>query len=138
MPNADAGNLAVAEAIARYCAAHPDRAHAFASLGARRYLSLLAWADVCLGNSSSGVIEAPALGTPTVDVGERQAGRDRAAGVLHCEAALGGDRGGRATGALARGPRRSPRSARTPTATATRPSASWRCCAAGCPSPGRS
>jgi UDP-hydrolysing UDP-N-acetyl-D-glucosamine 2-epimerase len=85
MPNADAGNLAVSEAIGRFCEAHPDRAHAFASVGARRYLSLLAGADVCLGNSSSGVIEAPALGTPTVDIGERQAGRDRAAGVLHCE-----------------------------------------------------
>ena len=85
MPNADAGNLAVSEAIGRFCEAHPDRAHAFASVGARRYLSLLACADVCLGNSSSGVIEAPALGTPTVDIGERQAGRDRAAGVLHCE-----------------------------------------------------
>ena len=85
MPNADAGNLAVAAAIERFCETHPDRAHSFASLGARRYLSLLALADVCLGNSSSGVIEAPALGTPTVDIGERQAGRDRAAGVLHCE-----------------------------------------------------
>ena len=85
MPNADAGNRAVAEAIERFCETHPDKAHAFASLGARRYLSLLALADVCLGNSSSGIIEAPALGTPTVDIGERQAGRDRAAGVLHCE-----------------------------------------------------
>jgi UDP-hydrolysing UDP-N-acetyl-D-glucosamine 2-epimerase len=85
MPNADAGNRVVAAAIGRYCEAHADRAHAFASLGARRYLSLLAGADLCLGNSSSGVIEAPALGTPSVDIGERQAGRDRAAGVLHCE-----------------------------------------------------
>ena len=89
MPNADAGNLAVAEAIERFCASHPERARSFASLGARRYLSLLALADICLGNSSSGVIEAPALGTPTVDVGERQAGRDRAACVLHCEPQAG-------------------------------------------------
>ena len=65
--------------------AHADRARAFASLGARRYLSLLAQVDVCLGNSSSGIIEAPALGTPSVDVGARQAGRERAASVLHCE-----------------------------------------------------
>jgi len=85
LPNADAGNRAVAAAITHYCDAHPDRARAFASLGSRRYLSLLGWADVCLGNSSSGVIEAPSLGTPTVDVGERQSGRERAACVLHCE-----------------------------------------------------
>ena len=61
-------------------------------------------ADICLGNSSSGVIEAPALGTPTVDVGERQAGRDRAACVLHCEPQAGGYRGDAAASALARGP----------------------------------
>lgn len=89
LPNADAGNRAVAAAITRYCDAHPERARAFASLGSRRYLSLLGWADVCLGNSSSGVIEAPSLGTPTVDVGERQSGRERAACVLHCEPRAG-------------------------------------------------
>jgi len=85
LPNADAGNRAVAQAIERYCEGHADRARAFASLGARRYLSLLAQADVCLGNSSSGIIAAPAVGTPSVDVGARQAGRERAACVLHCE-----------------------------------------------------
>jgi GDP/UDP-N,N'-diacetylbacillosamine 2-epimerase (hydrolysing) len=85
LPNADAGNLAVTRAIKDYCEAHADTAHAFASLGSRRYLSLLAQADVCLGNSSSGIIEAPALGTPSVDIGARQAGRERAASVLHSE-----------------------------------------------------
>ena len=85
LPNADAGNRAVAAAIVHYCEVHPDRARAFASLGSRRYLSLLGWADVCLGNSSSGIIEAPSLGTPTVDIGERQSGREHAACVLHCE-----------------------------------------------------
>jgi len=85
MPNADAGNVEIAETILDYCAAHTDRARAFESLGVHRYLSLLAAADVCVGNSSSGVIEAPALGVPSVDVGRRQAGRERAASVLHCE-----------------------------------------------------
>ncbi|HUK78520.1 MAG TPA: UDP-N-acetylglucosamine 2-epimerase [Thermoleophilia bacterium] len=85
LPNADAGNLAVTRAINEYCETHADRAHAFASLGSRRYLSLLAQVDVCLGNSSSGIIEAPALGTPSVDIGARQSGRERAASVLHCE-----------------------------------------------------
>ena len=85
MPNADAGNWAVVAAIGRYCDDHPETAHVFSSLGAQRYLSVLACADVCLGNSSSGIIEAPSLGTPTVDIGERQAGRERAASVLHCE-----------------------------------------------------
>jgi GDP/UDP-N,N'-diacetylbacillosamine 2-epimerase (hydrolysing) len=85
MPNADAGNAAIVVAIQDYCRVNPDRAHAFVSLGTRRYLSLLACADVCLGNSSSGIIEAPSLGTPTVDIGDRQAGRERADCVFHCE-----------------------------------------------------
>jgi GDP/UDP-N,N'-diacetylbacillosamine 2-epimerase (hydrolysing) len=85
MPNADAGNAAIVAAIQDYCRVNPDRAHAFVSLGTRRYLSLLACADVCLGNSSSGIIEAPSLGTPTVDIGDRQAGRERADCVFHCE-----------------------------------------------------
>jgi UDP-hydrolysing UDP-N-acetyl-D-glucosamine 2-epimerase len=84
MPNADAGNRAIFSAIEGYCAAHPGRARAFASLGARRYLSLLELADVCVGNSSSGIIEAPSLGTPTVDIGDRQTGRERGPSVLHC------------------------------------------------------
>jgi UDP-hydrolysing UDP-N-acetyl-D-glucosamine 2-epimerase len=83
MPNADAGNRALSVGIERFVADRPGRARAFDSLGAMRYLSLVEQADVCVGNSSSGIIEAPALGTPTVDIGDRQAGRTRAASVLH-------------------------------------------------------
>lgn len=84
-PNADPDNRAIFEAIERFCAEHPDRARSFTSLGARRYLSLLALCDVCVGNSSSGIIEAPSLGTPTVDIGDRQAGRERGPSVIHCD-----------------------------------------------------
>lgn len=87
-PNADAGNNVIFERIERFVERHPGRAHFFTSLGSLRYLSLVAEADVCVGNSSSGVIEAPSLGTPTVDIGDRQAGRERAASVLHCEPEL--------------------------------------------------
>ena len=55
---------------------------AFASLGQVRYLSLLVAADVVVGNSSSGIIEAPVAGTPTVNIGERQAGRLRAPAIV--------------------------------------------------------
>jgi UDP-hydrolysing UDP-N-acetyl-D-glucosamine 2-epimerase len=82
-PNADAGNRALSSAVDGFVAAHPDRASVFVSLGAVRYASLLALADVCVGNSSSGIIEAPALGTPTVDVGDRQRGRVAGPTVLH-------------------------------------------------------
>jgi UDP-N-acetylglucosamine 2-epimerase len=69
------------------------RVHVYDSLGQLRYLSLMAQADVVLGNSSSGLYEAPSFGVPTVDIGDRQRGRLRAASVLHCEpdrAAIGG------------------------------------------------
>ena len=58
----------------------------FASLGQTRYLSLMAQADAVVGNSSSGLYEAPSLRVPTVDVGDRQKGRLAAASVLHVPA----------------------------------------------------
>ncbi|MBQ9564274.1 MAG: UDP-N-acetylglucosamine 2-epimerase (hydrolyzing) [Synergistaceae bacterium] len=58
--------------------------HVFTSLGARRYLSLMRYAQFVLGNSSSGIIEAPALHVPTVNIGDRQRGRLRAESVIDC------------------------------------------------------
>nr|WP_325213889.1 UDP-N-acetylglucosamine 2-epimerase [uncultured Oscillibacter sp.] len=55
------------------------------SLGVRRYLSALRYAAMMLGNSSSGIIEGPALGLPTVNVGDRQKGRLTAQSVICCE-----------------------------------------------------
>ena len=57
------------------------------SLGRRRYLSALAYAEMVLGNSSSGIIEAPAMKTPTVNIGDRQSGRIMAESILCCEPA---------------------------------------------------
>ncbi len=81
-PNADTGGRSLIEAIERYVGANPRRAAAFASLGQRRYLSLLRLADVVFGNSSSGLTEAPALKTATVNVGDRQKGRLKAPSVI--------------------------------------------------------
>ncbi len=83
MPNADAGNRTIAERIEAWVAANASRATAFASLGRVRYLSAMAACDIVVGNSSSGIIEAPSFGKPTVDIGDRQAGRIRAASVVH-------------------------------------------------------
>lgn len=58
--------------------------HVFASLGVRRYLSLMKHAEFVLGNSSSGIIEAPAFHVPTVNVGDRQRGRLRSESVVDC------------------------------------------------------
>ena len=54
------------------------------SLGMKRYLSAVKYAAFVLGNSSSGIIEAPALGTPTVNIGDRQKGRLMAETVIGC------------------------------------------------------
>ena len=56
-----------------------------ASLGMKRYLSAVKHAQFVLGNSSSGIIEAPALGVPTVNIGDRQQGRIMAKSVIDCE-----------------------------------------------------
>ena len=58
---------------------------AFKSLGHLRYLSALKHVDLVLGNSSSGITEAPCFNTPTVNVGERQNGRLKADSVVDCD-----------------------------------------------------
>lgn len=83
--NADPGNAAVRREVERFAADRPDRVRAVESLGAQRYLSAVAAVDVVVGNSSSGLIEAPSVGTPTVDVGDRQRGRLFAPSVVHCD-----------------------------------------------------
>lgn len=82
--NADTGNAGLRIAATRFVAEHPGGAVFVESLGATRYLSLMRLATAVVGNSSSGLIEAPAVGVPTVDIGERQAGRLRAPSVVHC------------------------------------------------------
>lgn len=84
-PNADNGGRALIEIIANYVAVHDD-CYLFDSLGQLRYLSIMRQADMVVGNSSSGIYEAPYLGTPTVDIGERQKGRTAPASVVRCEA----------------------------------------------------
>lgn len=83
-PNADNGGRSIIAAIDRYAADQPDRVLAIQSLGFQRYLSVLAGASAMIGNSSSGVIEAPAFGVPTINIGGRQRGRLAADSVLHC------------------------------------------------------
>lgn len=59
--------------------------HFFNNLGFRNYLSLMLISDIVIGNSSSGIIEAPAIGVSTVDIGDRQKGRPRATSILHTD-----------------------------------------------------
>lgn len=84
--NSDAGNRDIDSAIAAYVADRADRTKLVTSLGQRRYLSAMRLARAVIGNSSSGMIEAPALGVPTVNIGARQAGRLRSASIVDCPA----------------------------------------------------
>lgn len=84
MPNADSGTDTISARIRRFVRDHPDRAMAAASLGQQRYLSAMKHAVAVVGNSSSGIIEAPSMGTATVNIGGRQAGRVRADSVIDC------------------------------------------------------
>lgn len=84
--NADPGYRVIDDAIRAFVAARPGRAHLFASLGSERYWAALRLADAVVGNSSSGILEAPAVGVPSVNIGDRQLGRLRAASVIDCPA----------------------------------------------------
>lgn len=79
---ADPGGRAVNQRLADWAAAEPDRVRFVPSLGRRRYASCLRHVRLVVGNSSSGLIEAPCFGTPVLDVGGRQEGRPRGPRVL--------------------------------------------------------
>ena len=83
-PNADSGGQRISDLIDEFVRAANGRAVAHTSLGHLRYLSAVRHCDAVVGNSSSGLIEVPALRRPTVNIGERQKGRLRARSVLDC------------------------------------------------------
>ncbi|HRE33143.1 MAG TPA: UDP-N-acetylglucosamine 2-epimerase, partial [Candidatus Berkiella sp.] len=82
--NADADGRIINEMIKEFCKTHPD-AYSFQALGQLRYLSLLKQVNVMIGNSSSGIIEAPYFKIPTVNIGHRQAGRIMPKSAIHCQ-----------------------------------------------------
>lgn len=85
--NADAGGAVCTAKMQAFAAAHPQRAGFINSLGLKRYLSAMQCAALVVGNSSSGVVETPTFGVPTVNIGSRQAGRIICPNVLCCAAA---------------------------------------------------
>lgn len=80
--NADEGGMVINRMIDEFVESRPKSSIAQASLGQKRYLSALEHAALVLGNSSSGIIEAPSLRVPTVNIGDRQKGRERANSVI--------------------------------------------------------
>jgi UDP-hydrolysing UDP-N-acetyl-D-glucosamine 2-epimerase len=83
LPNADTRGRELGQMIEEFVAERPN-ARAYASLGQLRYLSAMALVDGVVGNSSSGLAEAPSFGIGTVNIGDRQAGRLRAPSILDC------------------------------------------------------
>ena len=83
MPNADTDGRVLIQMIHEFCSTRPH-AKAFTSLGQLRYFSCIQHVDGVVGNSSSGLVEVPSFKKGTVNIGDRQKGRLRAASVLDC------------------------------------------------------
>lgn len=84
MPNSDIGSSAIVEVINDFIIRNPDRAKAFKSLGVKRYLSVMKHVGAVVGNSSSGIVETPSFGIPTLNIGDRQKGRLQADSIVNC------------------------------------------------------
>lgn len=82
--NSDSNGRIINKLIDEY-AGSKKNAFVFDSLGMKCYLSSLKYAEMVIGNSSSGLVEAPAFGTPTINIGDRQKGRVKAESVVDCE-----------------------------------------------------
>ncbi len=82
--NSDTGGNRINEMIDAYASRNPDKSAVFPSLGSQNYLSLMNCCQAVIGNSSSGILEAPFLKIPSVNIGNRQAGRIAPASVISC------------------------------------------------------
>lgn len=82
--NSDTDGRIINQMIDEFVKIHENRCIAFTSLGRVRYLSALQFCAAVVGNSSSGIIEAPSFHIPTVNIGNRQQGRISAESVINC------------------------------------------------------
>ena len=83
--NADTDGRIINKLIDTYVQKASNRMRAFTSMGQLHYLSLIKYIDAMIGNSSSGIIEAPAMKKATVDIGDRQKGRLKAPSIIECK-----------------------------------------------------
>ncbi len=83
--NADTGGRVINQMQDAYQKRNPGKCFVIHSLGYRRYLSAMKFCDAVIGNSSSGILEAPALKIPTINIGDRQKGRLRVQSILDCD-----------------------------------------------------
>lgn len=83
-PNNDTGSEEIISEIRQWADMNPTRVTLVKSLGLNRYISAIREAEFVIGNSSSGIIEVPAVGTPVINIGIRQQGRLHGEGVIDC------------------------------------------------------
>lgn len=86
MPNSDTGGKTVAALISEWADRNPLCVKAVASLGKTRYFSALRYCSAVVGNSSSGIIEAPSFHVPTLNIGDRQKGRAQGDSIINVPA----------------------------------------------------
>jgi GDP/UDP-N,N'-diacetylbacillosamine 2-epimerase (hydrolysing) len=84
MPNSDLKSDYIQKKILQFCKKNKN-SFAFKSMGAQNYLSCMKVSDAVIGNSSSGILEAPSLKTATVNIGDRQKGRVQANSIINSE-----------------------------------------------------
>ncbi len=82
--NSDTDGRVINSTIDQYVLNNPHKSVAFTSLGQLRYLSALQYIDAMVGNSSSGLVEAPSFKIGTINIGDRQKGRIKAKSVINC------------------------------------------------------
>lgn len=82
--NADFGGDKINEKLEKYAKDNSDKFKVVPSLGQLRYLSFMKQVSLVIGNSSSGIVEAPSLGVPVINIGERQKGRYQCKNIIQC------------------------------------------------------
>ena len=85
MPNADKDNKIITQRIEKFVSKNTKNSFLFKSLGLKNYYSFLNNVDAVIGNSSSGIIEAPSFKIATINIGDRQKGRIFAKSILNCK-----------------------------------------------------
>ncbi|WP_352418295.1 UDP-N-acetylglucosamine 2-epimerase [Proteiniborus sp.] len=83
--NSDTDGRIINSMIDDYVKCNKNKSIAFVSMGQQRYLSAMKYVDLVIGNSSSGIIEAPSFKVPTINIGDRQRGRIQGENVINCE-----------------------------------------------------
>ncbi|WP_066890585.1 UDP-N-acetylglucosamine 2-epimerase [Clostridium nigeriense] len=83
--NSDSDGRIINKIIDEYCVNNKEKVISFTSMGYKRYLSAMKYCDMVIGNSSSGIIEAPSFKKATINIGDRQKGRTQAKSIINCK-----------------------------------------------------